>query len=146
MLLEPSCIITYLLTYFVQLYVLLIYLHYFENIHHFIWRYLILFSIPFHCPLKVPFFRKSDSFSKSPNVPKKLFQKTILSLKFEIPAHISKQLIQISSSVQFFWNNFFGRLGDLKNEFHFLKKSHLQPRLGIGFPKYRKVPKFGVPK
>ena len=38
-----------------------------------------------------------------------------MSLKFEIPAHISKQLIQI-------WNNFFGRLGDLKNESHFLKK------------------------
>ena len=49
--------------------------------------------------LKVPFFRKWDSFFKSPNLPKKLFQKTtILSLKFEIPAHISKQLIQISSS------------------------------------------------
>ena len=75
---------------------------------------------------KVPFFRKQDSFFKSPNLPKKLFKKTILTLKFEILAHISKQLIQISSSGQFFWNNFFGRLGDLKNESHFLKKRHLQ--------------------
>ena len=30
--------------------------------------------------------------------PKKIFQKTVLSLKFENPAHISKQIIQISSS------------------------------------------------
>ena len=29
------------------------------------------------------FFRKWDSFFKSSNLPKKLFQKTILSLKFE---------------------------------------------------------------
>ena len=51
-----------------------------------------------HVQLKVPFFRKWDSFFKSPNLPKKLFQKTILSLKFEISTRISKQLIQISSS------------------------------------------------
>ena len=39
------------------------------------------------------FFRKWDSFFKPPNLPKKLFQKIILSLKFEIPVLISKQLI-----------------------------------------------------
>ena len=35
------------------------------------------------------FFRKCNSFFKSPNLPKKIFQKTILSLKFKIPAHNS---------------------------------------------------------
>ena len=71
------------------------------------------------------FFQKVGFIFKSPNLPKKFFQKTILSLKFEIPVHISKQLIQISSSA--FWNNFLGRLGDLKNEsnlkFMFSKKA-----------------------
>ena len=37
--------------------------------------------------LKVAFFRKCDSFFKSPNLLKKIFQKTILNLKFKIPAH-----------------------------------------------------------
>ena len=40
----------------------------------------------------------SESEIRFSNLPKKLFQKTILSLKFEISAHISKQLIQISGS------------------------------------------------
>ena len=39
--------------------------------------------------IKVAFFRKFDSFFKSPNLPKKIFQKTILDLKFKIPAHNS---------------------------------------------------------
>ena len=48
---------------------------------------------------KGAFFSESEiRFLKSPNLPKKSFQKTILSLKFEIAAHISKQFIQISSS------------------------------------------------
>ena len=42
------------------------------------------FYIKYHY-LKVPFFRKCDSCFNSPNLTKK-FQKTILSLKFEIPA------------------------------------------------------------
>ena len=50
----------------------------------------------------------------------KLFQKTILSLKFEIPDHISKQIIQISSS-GYFLEYFF--LRDLKNESHIVKKA-----------------------
>ena len=50
------------------------------------------------CLLKVAFFQKWDSFFKSPNLQNKLLQITILNLKFEIPAHNSKQLIQISSS------------------------------------------------
>ena len=42
----------------------------------------------------------SESEIPFSNLP--IFQKIILSLKFEIPAHISKQLIQISSSGWFF--------------------------------------------
>ena len=37
--------------------------------------------------LKVAFFRKCGSFFKSPNLQKKIFQKTILNLKFKIPVH-----------------------------------------------------------
>ena len=33
------------------------------------------------------FFRKCDSFFRSPNLEKKIFQKAILNLKFKIPAH-----------------------------------------------------------
>ena len=33
------------------------------------------------------FFRKFDSFFKSPNLQKEVFQKTILSLKFTFPAN-----------------------------------------------------------
>ena len=65
--------------------------------------------------LKVAFFQKVRwNFFRSPNLRKKIFQKTILSLKFEIPAHISKQL----------------RLGDLKNEYHFVKKGTFSDTLG----------------
>ena len=53
----------------------------------------ILYSGP-----KGAFFQKSRFFVQISQSPKKIFQKIILSLKFEIPAHISKQLIQISSS------------------------------------------------
>ena len=69
------------------------------------------------------FFQKVKCvFSNLPISPQKLFKKTILSLKFEIPAHISKQLqIQISNSGQFFGIFCFWRLGDLKNQF--LKKA-----------------------
>ena len=45
--------------------------------------------------LKMAFFRTEICFS---DLKKILIQITILSLKFEIPAHNSKQLIQISSS------------------------------------------------
>ena len=38
----------------------------------------------------------SESEIRFSNLPKKYSKKTILSLKFEIPAHTSKQLIQIS--------------------------------------------------
>ena len=72
-------------------------------------------SLDMHALLKVPFFSEREIIFS--NLPKKLFQRTMLSLKFEISAHISKQLIQISSS------GFLGRLGDLKNESHFLKKA-----------------------
>ena len=51
---------------------------------------------PFDKVFKDAFF--SESEIRFSNLPKKLFQKTILSLNFEIPTHISKQLVQISSS------------------------------------------------
>ena len=44
------------------------------------------------------FSESAISFSNLQISKKKLFQITILNLKFEIPAHNSKQLIQISSS------------------------------------------------
>ena len=40
----------------------------------------------------------SESEIRISNLPKKLFQKPILSLKFEIPALISKKVIQTSSA------------------------------------------------
>ena len=45
---------------------------------------------------KVPFSRKCDVFSKSQK--KKVFQITILKLKFKFPDNNSKQQIQISNS------------------------------------------------
>ena len=50
--------------------------------------------------LKVAFFRKCDSFFKSPNLQKKIFQKTILNLKFKIPAHNSIILWNFEFQVQ----------------------------------------------
>ena len=48
------------------------------------------------------FFQKMRFVFQISQFPKKIFQKTILSLKFEIPAHISKQLIQ-NPSLGFFF-------------------------------------------
>ena len=42
--------------------------------------------------LNVPFIQRVRFVFQITQSPKKVFQKTILSLKFEIPAHISKQL------------------------------------------------------
>ena len=71
------------------------------------------------------FFRKCDSFFKSPILPKKIFQKTILNLKYKISANNSIMSRVGVLNFKFrivFWNIFFG---DMKNELHFLKKSHL---------------------
>ena len=73
------------------------------------------------------FFRKCDSFFRSPNLKKK-FQKTILSLKFEFPANNSKVFLAGNLNFKFrivFCNIFFRRFGNLKNELHFLKICHL---------------------
>ena len=43
-------------------------------------------------------------------------------MKFEIHA-ISVNNLSKFQAQDSFWNNLFGRLGDLKNESHFLKKS-----------------------
>ena len=56
---------------------------------------------------------------------KKIFQKTILSLKFKFPANNTLLLMAGNLNFKFriaFWNIFFG---DLKNTSHFLKKCHL---------------------
>ena len=59
------------------------------------------------------FFRKCCVFFKSPNLPKKLFQITILNLKFKFPTNKSKQQIQAQdSNLEYF------SIGDLKNESH----------------------------
>ena len=71
--------------------------------------------------LKVAFLRKWNSFFKSPNL-----QKTILNLKFKIPAHNIILLWVGILNFKFrivFWNISFWRLGDLKNESHSLKKA-----------------------
>ena len=78
--------------------------------------------------VKVAFFQKVGLSFKSPNLPKKIVQKTILDLKFKTPAHNSIMLWAGILNFKFrivFWNIFFWRFGDLKNESHFLKKSHL---------------------
>ena len=67
-------------------------------------------------------------FFRSPNLKKEIFQKTILNLKFKFPA--KNTLLLLAGNLNFklrivFWNIFFWRFGDLKNESHFLKKSHL---------------------
>jgi hypothetical protein len=82
--------------------------------------------------LNVAFFRKCDSFFKSPNLQKKIFQKTILNLKFKLPAHNS--IILWAGILTFkyrivFWNIFFWRLGYLKNEWHFRKKATFSSNL-----------------
>ena len=66
--------------------------------------------------IKGGFFSESAMcFFKSPNLQKKIFQKTILSLKFKFQ-------VQDSFLEYFFW-----RFGDLKNTSDFLKKKpHLQ--------------------
>ena len=78
--------------------------------------------------LKVTFFRKCDSFFRSPNLQRKIFQISILSLKFKFPANNIKQKMAGYSNSKLrieIWNNFFWRFGDLKNESNFLKRSHL---------------------
>ena len=54
----------------------------------------------------------------------KMFQKPILSLKFEFVVYCYWREIQIQVRI-FFGIVLFWRLGDLKNTLHFLKKSHL---------------------
>ena len=73
-------------------------------------------------------------FFKSPNLQKKIFQKNILSLKFKFQAQLNFKLRIV------FWNIFFFRFGDLKNETHFLKKATFSKanRLQI-FPKMFEV-------
>ena len=74
--------------------------------------------------LKVAFFRKSL------NLQKNIYSKKLSwNLIFKILAHNSIMLWAGMLDFKFrivFWNTFFWRFGDLKNESHFLKKSHLE--------------------
>ena len=76
--------------------------------------------------VKGGFFQKVQfGFFKSPN---KIFQKTILNLKFKVPAHNIRLLWAGILNFKFrivFLNIFFWRLGYLKNKSHLLKKTHL---------------------
>ena len=76
--------------------------------------FLIFFSSIFsNLSLKVAFFRKCDSFFRSPNLEKKIFQKTNLNLKFKIPAQNSIMLWAGILNFKFkivFWNIFFQNL------------------------------------
>ena len=78
------------------------------------------------------FFSESAiRFSNLPISSKKIFQKTILTLKFKIPTH---NIILLWTGILNFkfrmvlWNILIWRMGDLKNESHFLisEKSHLK--------------------
>jgi hypothetical protein len=76
--------------------------------------------------LKVAFFRECNLFFRSPNLKKKVFQKTILSLKFKFSANNSKALMAGNLNIKLrivFSEYFFLRFGDLKNKLHFLKKA-----------------------
>ena len=80
--------------------------------------FLIFFSSIFsNLSLKVAFFRKCDSYFRSPDLKKKIFQKTILNLKLKISAH--NIILFWSGILNFkfkivFWNIFFSRFEDLK--------------------------------
>ena len=70
------------------------------------------------------FFRKCDEIFSDLQI----FQKTILSLKFEFPANNSKVLLAGNLNFKLriaFWNIFFEIWRSEKISSHFLKKSHL---------------------
>ena len=70
----------------------------------------------------------SESAIHFSNLQKEILQKTILNLKFKFPAKNTLLLLEGNLNFKFrivFLEYFFWRFGDLKNESHFLKKSHL---------------------
>ena len=70
------------------------------------------------------FFRECDVFFKPP---KKLFQRTILNLKFKFPTNYN--MLLLAGNLNFIFRIVFLEyfyFGDLKNESNFLKKCHLQ--------------------
>ena len=78
--------------------------------------------------LKVAFYQKVRFVFQISKSPKKIFQKTILNLKFKTPTHNIILLLVEILYFKFrlvFWNIFLGRMGDLKKESHFLKKNPL---------------------
>ena len=79
--------------------------------------------------LKGFFFQKVRFVVQISKSPKKIIQKTILSLKFKFPTNNSKALLGGNLNFKFrivFWNISFLRFGDLKNEIILSeKKNHL---------------------
>ena len=73
------------------------------------------------------FFRKCDSFFKSPNLQKKIFQKTILNLKFKFPAKKHFTVIggkfKFQAQDSFLEYFFFGDLEIWKTNHTFWKKA-----------------------
>ena len=79
------------------------------------------------------FFSESAiCFFKSPNLQKRIFQKTILNLKFKFPANKSKVLLARNLNFKLrivFWNIFFWRFGDLKKGIALSEKK--PPLMGV---------------
>ena len=88
--------------------------------------------------LKVAFFREWDSFFKSPNLQKKIIPKNYPKLEiwnfrpYQWTTYSNFKLRMV------FWNNLFGRLGDLKNESHLWKKATFMSRLKSTFKTFSK--------
>ena len=85
-------------------------------------EYKIRFSA--HCKGAL-FLRKWYSFFKSSNLQKKMFQKKSWAWNLKFPPISVNNLFKFQTQGSFLENFFEGRLGDLKNESHFLKKRHL---------------------
>ena len=84
--------------------------------------------------LKVAFFRKFDSFFKSPNLQEKIFQKTTLNLKFKLPD--KNTLLLLVGNLDFklrivFWNILFGVLEIWKMNHTFGKKATFRCSMAV---------------
>ena len=83
--------------------------------------------VPWSCKaIKVAFF--SNMYFKSPNLKKKIFQKTILSLKFKFPANYSVLLLAGNLNFKFrivFGNIFFWEILRFEKHIALSEKSHL---------------------
>ena len=89
-----------------------------------------------HIVSKGVFFSESAMYFFDLKIKKKIFQKTILSLKFKFPAN--NTLLLLAGNLIFklrivFWNSFFLRFGDLKKLHRtFWKKATFRRRANLG--------------